>query len=105
MKDRQLRILFAIQTALLMGASVGLASPTHRWWKPHRWLSEVNREPLPADCFKPKVDDASFIIRISCVQPASLKFLVVNLPSGENYEFDLCLEHGEIRRLETKGKP
>lgn len=82
----------------------------HNWWKAHRWASEYNHPTFQeVDIYEKCIDDnhrhylehpneGHFII---CVDPRILHhaFLQVVLRNGERAEFDICLEHGELRRI------
>jgi len=61
------------------------------------WLiEEYNRQ---AAELNPSQPESSTGVTITPPFPPNFTFLTISMPNGDQYAFDLCLTHGEIRAL------
>lgn len=73
------------------------------WWKPHRWLSqEVTKHYQEEEAaYKRCMADTSNRSTLAlCLEPSRrfVSYLSVGV-AGETATFDICLEHGELKRI------
>lgn len=71
-------------------------------WKPHRWArgQKPSAERIAAykKCLAAPNDDGNTYH--FCVNPEMPPIITIGSASGETAEFDICLEHGELRRIQ-----
>lgn len=109
---------FLLAVGLLIGCAAAWLytytelAPIHRnWYRPHRWASEVTRVDIAVqraayeECLKREITSGSSALFCVALQPVTTPMVVSyqrwdgKQSVREHVDFDICLEHGEFRRM------